>query len=102
MRYSFYGNVALEKGSYTWKLKLIRRGRGERLHPFIGFIVDDEEVLKEHTRSYDYYYSFGYIFCGGDETCGWSTSKKYPPGPHEYSDRTKDGALMFNNDGDVL
>eukprot|EP01084_Bolivina_argentea_P212859 361728_1 len=98
-----YGNIVLANGAYTWKLKLIKLTNKSKdindQQPFIGFIVDKHTVLEHYKKSYGWFYDNGYIYCGGDETCGCSHATEYSK---RWTYETDDGDLLFANDGDIL
>eukprot|EP01084_Bolivina_argentea_P212858 361726_1 len=99
---TIYGNIVLENGSYTWQLKLIKSTwqskQRNNQQPFIGFIVDEHSILERYKDSYDWYCPNGYIFCGGDETCGADHINTRP----HWTYHTEDGILFFHNDDDIL
>eukprot|EP01084_Bolivina_argentea_P019315 35926_1 len=100
---SMYGNIVLENGRYTWKLKLIHRTKqgGNFQQPFIGFLMDNETLMEKYKTSFQYAYGkAGYIYCGGDETagCDFNHQSSQP----NWSYKTQNGDLLFKENGDVL
>ena len=72
---SMYGNVSLSSGSYTWKLRMVKRPiKCHSQHPFIGFIRDDPEILDRFKSSNDWDRNDGYMYCCGDGSVGHSDS----------------------------
>ena len=91
-RASIYGKVSLSTGSYTWKLRIVKRPiDGERQQPFIGIIKDDPAILDKFKSAYEWYENNnGYIYCCGDGTVGYNST----------FDREK--SPTCKNDGDLL
>ena len=88
---SMYGNVSLSSGSYTWKLRMIKRpSKSHSQGPFIGFIKDDPEILDRFKSSDDWDSNDGYMYCGGDGSVGHNESWAM------YDVET------FRNDNDIL
>eukprot|EP01084_Bolivina_argentea_P108596 194079_1 len=96
--HSFYGDLVLKEGSYTWRLKLIKRptalmyGENDQ-SPFIGFIRDQDDILNQYQHSKDWYIQNGYIYCGGDTCCGFNNTFSY---------NIDHNVAKFNTDGDIL